>query len=596
MADPQIDIKIGMDAREAQKALEEITAGTIKYKNTLTGLSKQGKDLEIIKQSLELDSKAFVKANQEAVKLQNTIKTFQQPIKMPLATSLVPLNQQLGSVNSTMMGLNYTIRDAPFGMMGIQNNIPMLIDGFGKLKTEAGGFGGALKAMAGQLASPMGFSLLVSGITAVYTAYTMGTFNFLKSNEASKESLEKAKKAAQEYASEINSIANNLLKVKSPLENMVFGINQDQLKAVIDEQKSIVKELNYKGTGIEQTMQVESLKTKLRNNEITTAEYLSQLKVLQEQRLEIAKETKDRETQLKFEQQLLTNFEQQLKSLERRNQVIEKYKKLGLTTEDKNETTNTSKKITDIVKPKEDEIKLEAQKVNDIYEKMLESLKIKTLKTEAETWEEKKKVLYAEFEERRNLQLQLFSENKLTGNELTKLNEFNLKYLFALEQDINKKIEKDALDSLDKESIAKQKALIDLAKYKEDQHQKDLARAKELQDGIIGLANNLKQAFNIGADTAFSKFLAIVEMTNQILGNLEKISGKKDGTADMFSKAGDWISGIFTGSGKPSATGTAGTTNPSIVINTYVDGAIIEKKVIESYGTAQATNQRQRRV
>jgi len=596
MADPQIDIKIGMDAREAQKALEEITAGTIKYKNTLTGLSKQGKDLEIIKQSLELDSKAFVKANQEAVKLQNTIKTFQQPIKMPLSTSLIPLNQQLGSVNSTMMGLNYTIRDAPFGMMGIQNNIPMLIDGFGKLKTEAGGFGGALKAMAGQLASPMGFSLLVSGITAVYTAYTMGTFNFLKSNEASKESLEKAKKAAQEYASEINSIANNLLKVKSPLENMVFGINQDQLKAVIDEQKSIVKELNYKGTGIEQTMQVESLKTKLRNNEITTAEYLSQLKVLQEQRLEIAKETKDRETQLKFEQQLLTNFEQQLKSLERRNQVIEKYKKLGLTTEDKNETTNTSKKITDIVKPKEDEIKLEAQKVNDIYEKMLESLKIKTLKTEAETWEEKKKVLYAEFEERRNLQLQLFSENKLTGNELTKLNEFNLKYLFALEQDINKKIEKDALDSLDKESIAKQKALIDLAKYKEDQHQKDLARAKELQDGIIGLANNLKQAFNIGADTAFSKFLAIVEMTNQILGNLEKISGKKDGTADMFSKAGDWISGIFTGSGKPSATGTAGTTNPSIVINTYVDGAIIEKKVIESYGTAQATNQRQRRV
>jgi len=66
-------------------------------------------------------------------------------------------------------------QDLPFGFIGIQNNIPGLVQSFGKLSTESGGVISALKAMGGALIGPagilLGFSLVTSGATFLIQKY-----------------------------------------------------------------------------------------------------------------------------------------------------------------------------------------------------------------------------------------------------------------------------------------------------------------------------------------------------------------------------------------------------------------------------------------
>jgi len=99
-----------------------------------------------------------------------------------------------GQATSTLTNFSRVVQDAPFGLIGIANNIDPLVTSFNQLKTTTGSTGGALKALIGQLAGPAGIALAISTTTSLLIAFGDRLFS---SGGAAKELAEQSKKVAE---------------------------------------------------------------------------------------------------------------------------------------------------------------------------------------------------------------------------------------------------------------------------------------------------------------------------------------------------------------------------------------------------------------
>jgi hypothetical protein len=106
--------------------------------------------------------------------------------------------------------LGRVAQDAPFGFIGIQNNINPLLESFQRLKVETGSTGGALKALATGLVGGGGLGLAVSLITAAITFASMGFRAWTGSIKENKETIDKTKSA---YDSIISSLGEEKVKI-----------------------------------------------------------------------------------------------------------------------------------------------------------------------------------------------------------------------------------------------------------------------------------------------------------------------------------------------------------------------------------------------
>jgi hypothetical protein len=65
-----------------------------------------------------------------------------------------------------LTNLGRVAQDAPFGFIGIQNNLNPLLESFQRLKAETGGTGSALKALGSSLIGPAGLGIALSVVSA----------------------------------------------------------------------------------------------------------------------------------------------------------------------------------------------------------------------------------------------------------------------------------------------------------------------------------------------------------------------------------------------------------------------------------------------
>jgi len=100
-------------------------------------------------------------------------------INIEAKTNLSQAESQINNFSKraqiTLTNLNQVVQDLPFGFIGIQNNLPGLIQSFGTLAKEEKGVSGALKAIGSALIGPVGltfaFSAVISGITTLVQSY-----------------------------------------------------------------------------------------------------------------------------------------------------------------------------------------------------------------------------------------------------------------------------------------------------------------------------------------------------------------------------------------------------------------------------------------
>lgn len=113
-----------------------------------------------------------------------------------LNTSLKPGAAQ---ANQSLTNLNRVVQDAPFGFVGIANNINPLVESFGRLKAETGSTGGAIKALLGGLTGASGLGLAFAAVTSAVTFAQIGLSSWTRGSE-------KAKQAADEQAKALDSV------------------------------------------------------------------------------------------------------------------------------------------------------------------------------------------------------------------------------------------------------------------------------------------------------------------------------------------------------------------------------------------------------
>jgi hypothetical protein len=183
---------------------------TNKAKTLRTALSQatNEKDVERYNKELEKTSLEMARLNALGRTLGNA--------STGAAGGINKLATAQGNANGVAIEFNRIIQDAPFGLIGIGNNLQQLTANFSQVSKSAGGAGAAIKASLGALISPANLLVLgISAITAAFTAYQMGAFDFIFANEESDESLKDVKTSAEIYKESLDKLIDSLNAVNS---------------------------------------------------------------------------------------------------------------------------------------------------------------------------------------------------------------------------------------------------------------------------------------------------------------------------------------------------------------------------------------------
>jgi hypothetical protein len=192
--------KLNQDLDGAQKALKGFTVATN------GDLLSIGKSLSTLERQLKV-FKDGVKNSTDPSRillLNNAIKaTETQLAGTRNAINNVGFNKFSTGSNQAafaLTNLGRVAQDAPFGFIGIQNNLNPLLESFQQLRAQNTSLGATFKALGQSLIGPAGLGIALSLVTAAFTFYTQYQ---QRANKGAKEAVD----ANKELADSIKSIS-----------------------------------------------------------------------------------------------------------------------------------------------------------------------------------------------------------------------------------------------------------------------------------------------------------------------------------------------------------------------------------------------------
>jgi hypothetical protein len=194
---------------------------------------------EEIKINIGADSS---KLQAELQKAENELKQFQAALKkttdvaeiQKLQTNVKGLETQIGSLRGGMQkltpasntatqsltNLSRVAQDAPFGFIGIANNLNPLFESFTRLRSETGSTGGALKALVSSLGGAGGIGLALGLVTSALQFAAVGFTAWIGKTKEAKEAADETKKA-------LNSIYNEQGKEATQVVSLIAILNNE---------------------------------------------------------------------------------------------------------------------------------------------------------------------------------------------------------------------------------------------------------------------------------------------------------------------------------------------------------------------------------
>jgi hypothetical protein len=120
------------------------------------------------------------------------------------------LNAGSAQAGQSLQNLSRIAQDAPFGFIGIANNINPLVESFGRLKAETGSTGGALKALVSGLSGPAGLGLAFGVVTAAISFAQIGFNAWSRGSQEAKDNAAIFKKDLEALKRELNAVSDSL--------------------------------------------------------------------------------------------------------------------------------------------------------------------------------------------------------------------------------------------------------------------------------------------------------------------------------------------------------------------------------------------------
>ncbi len=157
------------------------------------------------------------------------------------AASLNKFPQSTNAATQSMINLGRVVQDAPFGFLGIANNLNPLLEGFQRLKVETGSTKTALKSLGSSLMGAGGIGLAVSVVSSLLVVFGDRLFKTSKSAEEAENKIktlnETLKSIQGEAAKEAANTAGLVAVLKSETET------RERKVAALKELKQIQPEI-----------------------------------------------------------------------------------------------------------------------------------------------------------------------------------------------------------------------------------------------------------------------------------------------------------------------------------------------------------------
>lgn len=214
----------------------------------LQGMKRAEKSLEDFKNQAARFKAALDKATDPAsiIRLNKAIEATERRIKAitTVGTSKPFDNFTKGSnqAGQSLINLGRIAQDAPFGFIGIQNNLNPLLESFGQLKKETGSTGGALKALGSQLIGPAGLGIALSAVTAALTFAQMGTTAWTRGLTGNKGALEDLKEEAKKFKESLDDVESSALSTGIKLKR--FAAIAADATLPLNQRNEALKEAN----------------------------------------------------------------------------------------------------------------------------------------------------------------------------------------------------------------------------------------------------------------------------------------------------------------------------------------------------------------
>ena len=179
------NVKVGMDVAEIQSELQ-------KAENLLRQFQGQ---LRKSTNTIEINM-----LNKEIAALNPQIDAYR--------TALQKVGKPAGDATQSLINFSRIAQDAPFGMMGIANNLNPMVESFQRLAATEGGTKKALAAMAQGLVGPAGIGVAIGLLSALLSTYSKEIGNFFKG----------ATGELDDFIKKINTLNDELFKIAGKTE------------------------------------------------------------------------------------------------------------------------------------------------------------------------------------------------------------------------------------------------------------------------------------------------------------------------------------------------------------------------------------------
>ena len=193
-----LEIKAGADISDLEKNLAKGESSVKDFAATITSTGNVLKKFETeLRKST--DPKDIKRLQESIGSLKGKLEVLNSTQNNLLGTQS-KFVQGTNQANNALTNLGRVAQDAPFGFIGIQNNLNPLLESFQRLKTETGSTGSALKALGGSLVGAGGLGLALSVVSSLWLVFG----DSLTGVSA------EAKKASEQYSQYVDTLGSGI--------------------------------------------------------------------------------------------------------------------------------------------------------------------------------------------------------------------------------------------------------------------------------------------------------------------------------------------------------------------------------------------------
>lgn len=247
---PELSVEISGSIEKLEKSLKKGESALKTFEKKADNISKslESNALNSSKLSKQIDNlkASYNSGGISQTKFEKSLKSLQDAEKKvetsskSLRSELTKVNQQtkaLGgggmntlkkgtiSGNAAMTAFSRTIQDAPFGIMGVSNNITNLTEQFGYLKNKTGSAKGALVAMLKDLKGFGGISLAISAATSLMLVFGDKIFKTKDKAKLLREEQDKLTKSLDDYIFQMAAVDKANLKGSQSAAKQIVKLN-----------------------------------------------------------------------------------------------------------------------------------------------------------------------------------------------------------------------------------------------------------------------------------------------------------------------------------------------------------------------------------